>query len=197
MPLAGMFRVIFFLPSIVPIVVLAMVYRFSFDARFGLVDNLMLLFGAKAPSWFGSYPSTQYMIYAYCIWAGLGYNVILLSGAISRLPQDLFEYDKLEGVGPVRELFQIVIPLVWPTITTTFILGFTSVYSVLMHPLMITPGDSNTQTIALAIYNGVLRSNAASMPYLTTFGLTLSLLGLPVILLARFGMERLFKDVEF
>jgi len=197
-PLAGAFRVIFFLPNIIPIVILAMVYRFSFDPLHGIVNPIFEFFGARPPNWFGEYPLSMFMIYLYCIWAGIGFNCVLLSGAMGRLPQDVFEYNRLEGVGFVRELFQVVIPLVWPTITTTFILGMTTVFTVMLQPYMImVGGDRNTLTISLAIFQQINRFNPQGLPYWTAFGLTLSLIGLPFILLTRFIMERFFRGVEF
>jgi ABC-type sugar transport system permease subunit len=200
MPGAGVFRVIFFLPSIIPIVVLTFVFRFVFDPGYGPVNAVLKAFGMSGgdiPNWFGSYPTSQAIIYLYCIWAGLGFNIILLSGAISRIPIEVMEYSRLEGVSMPRELFQVVVPLVWPTITTTFLLGCTSVFSVMMQPLLLTPGDAYTGTVSLIIYNGVQEGRDQSLPYLTALGLTLSVLGLPVIMLIRFLLERPFRDVEY
>lgn len=196
--LSGIFRVIFFLPSILPIVVLTMTFRFTFDASLGPINAILKGLGMTAeqiPSWFGKYPTSQIMIFVYCIWAGLGFNIILLSGSIARIPTEIMEYNKLEGVSMTRELGQIVIPLIWPTITTTFILGASSVFGVMLQPLLLTPGNANTMTIALKIYNGVLLNR--DLPNLTTFGIVLSLIGAPIIMLMKYGMGKIFADVEY
>lgn len=195
--MAKWFRVIFFLPSIIPIVVLATVFRFQFDSQIGPVSSIFRLLGKTPPNWFGLYPNSQFMIYLYCIWAGLGYNVLLLSGAIGRLPEDIFEYSRLEGTPLMKEMFRIIIPLIWPTITTTFLLGLTSVFGVMLQPMMIKPGDPAVYTIALRIYNSVGAANDAARPEIIAYGLLLSLMALPLILLIRFGMEHIYSDVEF
>lgn len=106
MPLAGAFRVIFFLPSIVPVVVLTKSFTYVFDSSIGPVDHLLrYVLGFDTPAWFREYPVSQVMIFVYCIWAGLGYNIILLSGAISRLPQEVMEYGRLEGVSDERAVY--------------------------------------------------------------------------------------------
>lgn len=195
-PGAAAFRVIFFLPSIIPVAVLTMTFSFSFDATLGFVNPILRALGVEnIPSWFGRYPNNQIMIFAYCIWAGLGTNIVLISGAISRIPVEIMEYSKLEGVGKARELFQIAIPLVWPTITTTFILGCTSVFTVMMQPLMLTPSTTDTYTIALMIYNGVL--NGRNLPYLSAFGLAMSVIGVPIILLIKWALGKVYADVEY
>lgn len=197
MPLTNVFRVIYFLPSIIPIVVLTFVFSFVFDSSYGLINPLLHAIGVTSvPNWFGVYPLNQIMIFVYCIWAGLGYNIILLSGSISRIPESVIEYGKLEGIGYMRELFQVVIPLIWPTISTIVVLACTSVFTVMLQPLMLTPGDSSTNTIALSIYNGVL-AGEAKYPYLSAFGLCISAIGIPVIMIIRKLVEKPFSDVEF
>lgn len=196
MPLAGMFRVIYFLPSIIPIVVLTFVYRFIFDPSYGLIPPILKGMGMNVPNFFGTYPTNQIMVYIYCLWVGLGYNIILLSGAISRIPIEVMEYGQLDGISKSRELFSIVVPLVWPTITTTVIIACTSVCTVMLQPLMITPSDSTTNTIALTIYNGVL-AGEGKLPYLSAFGLCITVVAVPVILLVRKLMECAFRDISF
>lgn len=195
MPLAPMFRVIFFLPSIIPVVVLAKAFTYVFDSSIGPIDHFFrYVMGVNTPPWFRDYPLSQIMIFIYCIWAGLGYNIILLSGAISRLPEELMEYGKLEGIGMSRELFTVVVPLIWPTISTTFLLGCTSVFTVMLQPLMLTNGEPNTCTIALLIYNAV---NGREQNFMTAFGLVLSLIGVPLIMFIRWGLGKVLDDVEF
>ena len=65
----------------------------------------------------------------------------------------------------------------------------------MMQPLMLTPGSSDTQTIALMIYNGVL--NGRNLPYLSAFGLAMSVIGVPIILVIKWAMGKPFADVEY
>ena len=197
MPLSNVFRVIYFLPSIIPIVVLTFVFSFVFDSSYGLINPLLHTLGVSGvPNWFGVYPLNQVMIFVYCIWAGLGYNIILLSGAVSRIPEEVIEYGRLEGISYMRELFQVVIPLIWPTISTIIVMACTSVFTVMLQPLMLTPGDSSTNTIALTIYSGVL-AGEVKYPYLSAFGLCISAVAIPVIMGIRKLVEKPFSDVEY
>jgi ABC-type sugar transport system permease subunit len=200
-PLSGVFRVIYFLPSILPIVVLTMVFSFVFDPRLGpansIVQGIFNIFGSKQliPSWFGSYPTNQIMIYVYCIWAGLGFNILLLTGAIQRIPREVIEFGELEGISFFQEFKHVIVPMIWPTVTTTFILGITSVFTVMMQPMLLTPGNPDTNTISLMIYNSVIRDD--NIAYTATFGILISLIGLPVILLIKKGMNNLYKGVDY
>lgn len=200
-PLSGFFRIIYFLPSILPIVVMTMAFSFIFDSNLGPINTIYKAIASLfyenpiVPSWFGKYPNNQFMIFLYCIWVGLGFNIILITGAITRIPKELIEYGEMEGAGFFTEFFKIVIPLIWPTIVTTFILGVTAVFTVLLHPLLLTPNTSDTNTIALRIYNSVL--NGKNIPQAATFGVVVSLIGLPIILLLRKVLSSFYKEVEY
>jgi ABC-type sugar transport system permease subunit len=200
-PFSGFFRVVYFLPSILPIVVLTMVFSFLFDSSFGPVTSIVRyiydIFNIDAvpPSWFGSYPNNQIMIFVYCIWVGLGFNIILLTSAITRIPPEIIEYGKIEGITMFDEFFKVVIPLIWPTITTVFMLGITSIFTVLMQPLLLTPSSSDTYTISLIIYDAV--NTGSNLPYAATLGLVATLIGLPLILGTRKIMNHFFTEIEY
>ena len=90
MPLANVFRVIFFLPNIIPIVALVMAYNMPLDPTYGYMSEFLEWLGFKGYV-YGRWPVSQLFVYVYCIWAGLGYNVVLLSGGIGRIPKEIFE----------------------------------------------------------------------------------------------------------
>src|SRR5690554_5454357 len=188
-PLSGMFRVIYFLPSILPIVVLTMVFSFTFDSNLGPINEIYRFLFSRGdpnfvvPSWFGSYPLNQNMIFIYSVWAGLGFNIILMTGAIARIPEELIEYGQIEGISFFKEFIHIIMPLIWPTIVTIFMLGMTAPFIVMLQPLLLTPTSPDTNTIALMIYNSVLRNE--NIAYIATFGIIVSLIGLPIIILTR------------
>lgn len=196
-PFSKFFRVVYFLPNILPIVVLTMAFSFSFDASWGPVNDILRnVFNMElVPNWFGEYPTNQYMILMYCVWAGLGFNILLLSGAIARIPVELKEYTLLEGATMFQEFRYVTIPLIWSTISTTFLLGCTSVFTVMLQPLLLTPGNSNTRTLALSIYQAVLQNQ--SLEYYATLGLVCSIIGLPMIILIKKGINSVYDDVDF
>jgi len=196
-PFSRFFRVVYFLPNILPIVVLTMAFSFSFDASWGPINDILRnVFGMElVPNWFGEYPTNQNMILLYCIWAGLGFNILLLSGAIARIPDEIKEYTLLEGATWFQEFRLVTVPLIWSTISTTFLLGCTSVFTVMLQPLLLTPGNPDTKTLALSIYNAVIQNQ--SLEYYATLGLVCSIIGLPVIMLIKKGINSIYEDADF
>ena len=138
------------------------------------------------------------MVYFYCVWAGLGFNIVLYSGAMSRVPEELIEYNRLEGIGMTRELFTIITPLIWPTLSTTFIVGMSSVLTVYQQPyflMMSTSGAYNTGTIYLYIFANY--SNTLQVPQVASFGLLCSVVFVPFILFARWLLGKFFNEVDY
>ena len=194
---AGVFRTIFFLPSIVPLVILTMVFQFAFKPTpWGIIAEMLKWFGGTGEiGGVFAGASTPFSVYFFCIWAGIGYYIILLGGALARIPKGVMEYSQLEGVGMLRELVQICIPLSWPTIVTVLVLGMTSMFTVYLQPYFLTGNDNETKTLALRIF--IEASAQPKYGYLATLGLVCSLIGAPLIMLARWGLSKCFAEVEF
>ena len=195
----SIYKVIFFLPSILPVVVLTMAFRFAFDT-YGYVNAILKNIGfVSPPSWFGTEGLTPFMIFFYCVWAGIGYNVVLLSGAMARVPTEVIEYGRLEGIGMWREMFEIVVPMIWPTIVTLFTVGMNTVLTIYLQAYFLmgatTKGEFHTGTIALYIFGNY--SNEMQIPQLSSFGLLCSLIYVPIIFLARFIMNKFFAEVDY
>jgi ABC-type sugar transport system permease subunit len=196
-PGSKIYRVIFYLPSILPVAVLTMSFRFAFGND-GFVNPLLKMFSITPPVWWGNSSLTPYMVYLYCIWAGLGFNIVVYSGAMSRVPLELLEYNRLEGVKPFRELFGIITPLIWPTLTTTFIAGMSAVLTVYQQPyflMMSTSGAYNTGTIYLYIFANY--ANTLQVPQVASLGLLCSAVWVPFIFLAKWLLNKFVSDVDY
>ena len=196
MPLANVFRVIFFLPNIIPVVALTFAFKMGYQPEVGYLYPIVKALGIKETS-LQTYPLSQLIVYLYCIWAGLGYNVILLSGAIGRIPQELLESAKIDNCGYFKEFIHVVIPMIWPTIVTLVILGMTNVLTLYLQPLFLTNGEGNTWTISLQIWDSVSSNDPKALCEAAAKGLIFSAIWSPVILLTRNLMSRAYKGVDY
>ncbi|MDY4936189.1 MAG: sugar ABC transporter permease [Candidatus Enteromonas sp.] len=196
MPLANVFRVIFFLPNIIPVVALTFAFKMAYQPEVGYLYPLIKALGISEAS-LNTYPLSQLLVYGYCIWAGLGYNIILLSGAIGRIPKELLESAKIDNCGYFKEFIHVVIPMIWPTIVTLVILGMTNVLTLYLQPLFLTNGEGNTWTISLEIWESVSTSNPKALCEAAAKGLIFSAIWSPVIMLTRHFMSKPFSEVNY
>lgn len=196
-PAAGFIIVIIFLPNLIPPAVLTQAFKEMLSIRQGpLNDILMYLFGytkETVPIWLNDEKYAMIMIYVYSVWVGIGYNAVLLWGAMTRVPVDIVESAHLEGISFFREFFQITIPIIWPTMSIILITSVSIPFAVYMQPLLLTGGLAGTGTLSLM---AILALRGGDMYYSATISVILSLVSIPLMLGAKSLLNRMFEDVE-
>ncbi len=221
------YRVIFYLPSIIAITTLAMSFRELFVDLGPLYDpevsgsytltgpiaKLMKLFGFSGDSnltvtqeGFG-YDNIWYLIIFFCVFVGLGTNVVLMCGAMMRIPVDVTEALRLEGCGFFRELRSVTLPMIMPTITTWMIMIVTSVFSFSITPMLVAGLDvegaattARTNTIPLIIYVETVAQKGdpnEAMKSAQALGVLFSLIMMPLVFLTRWICEKLTPDISY
>ena len=189
MPGSGVFRVIFYLPSIISITIYTMVYRYMFESG-GPIDSVLKLIGIaedKIPIWLNDGNWALPLVFIYCIWVGIGYQVLILSGALAKLPEDVMEYAKIDGCGMFRELFQMVIPMIWPTIAVMILGCITTMFTFFLQVTLIFPDATQAkpaQTIAYMI-NTRVKGKGADPEWAACMGVCFTIMATPLILLVR------------
>ncbi len=196
-PLSGLYKILFFLPSIISIVVLAIVFRNMFDASIGpinwILENIFKMSKDDIPNWLVDEKYAMWILYLYAIWAGIGYNVVLLFGAMTRVPTEVIESGRLDGVGIFREMFQIFVPIIWPTVSTMIIFGVTTIFTQYIHPMVLTSGNGKTYTIAYLIISKV---NQGRLYYSAALGIMLIVIALPMIEFTKWLTGKIYDTVE-
>ena len=139
MKLPGMtvFRTIFFLPSIVPIVASAVLWLWVFNPDSGLVNSLLRQFLGEdfpAPGWLASETWSKPSLIIMSVW-GIGAAVVVFLAGLNEVPQTLYEVADLDGAGIWHKFRHVTLPMLTPTILFNLIMGliasfqyFTQVY---------------------------------------------------------------------
>ena len=192
------YRFVFFLPSIISAVVLTSLLKYMVNPGGPLPRIYEMLWGREAPLFLADSDYALGVILFYTIWSGFGVNIILFQGAMSRIPPEIIEAGKIDGVGMTRELFQIVTPLVWPTISTVVVLAFVGIFSSSGEILLFTKGLYDTYTISYWIFELVQGINGTvNLEYASTVGIFFSVIALPIVLLVKRGLEKITESVEY
>lgn len=185
------FRIIFFLPSIISIVIFITAYQNMFNM--GVIDTVLRAVGfKKLPDWFANTsPWLTPLIMLYCLWVGTGYNVLIMGGAMSNLPEDVMEYSRLEGVGYVNEFFRVVIPMIWPTVMVGVLGSITVMFTLFLQvDLMTVNGGTDGQAMTIAyMINGFVKSR--DLGRASTYGVIFTVIAIPIIVVIRKGLDKL------
>lgn len=189
------FRVIFYFPAIISSVALIYVFKGMINPN-GVLGSIYKTLGKKIPpeGLLADSRTATATILVYTVWTGFCGNILLFAGAMIRIPVDLLESAALEGCGTMRELFQIVFPLIWATTSTQIIFAFTGIFSSSGPILLFTGGKYETTTISYWIFEQVYGTGAAggagSYNLVSAAGLCFTLVGVPIILFVRYLMEK-------
>ena len=205
---SAVFRVLFYMPSLIGSVVMTalfalMVTPYGFNP--GPVLTVLQKLGVKfSPDLLkygllGTNDTAFATIMIYCLWTGVGVNLVLLSGALARAPQDLFEAAKIDGAGMFSEFWYVVVPVLWPTITTLFIFNLAGCFIMYMPVMLLTNGEYATQTVGFYIINHTIQSkgNTTGLGYPAAVGLVFTAITMPIILFVKWGFNKLSEAIEF
>lgn len=195
------FQVVFFLPNIISLVVLCMMVRHMFSSDFGPIALVIEKITGHPTDWLGYNSDKMWgIITVFCIWAGLGGNTVILCGAMQRIPEDIIEAARLDGIGFLREAWSIVLPLVMPTVGVFMIGVVTSPLSFTLQPMLIAVNlgiDNKFMTIGWYIFTSVDTGGSGNMIQAATIGMMFSMLLLPVIIAVRILVKKFTPDVQF
>lgn len=201
-PFGSFFKVVFFLPNIISIVVLSMVFKLMWDPNIGLIQDVLdgLGIGHITPKngWFADEGTAWPMIMVYCLWAGIGYDMIMFLSGFNRIPLEISESAQLDGAGFLREFWSISLPLGSTTLATLLTLATGMVLTFYIQPLMLTNGAPNghTSTIMLLIFSQV-KSGPLGLNMSATIGIAFSFIFLPIVYGVKKLVEKVLPPVEF
>lgn len=134
------FRTIFYLPSVVPIVAAAITFKLLFDRNSGLANALITHFGGTALSWLLD-PYAFFVLLLLVVW-GVGGGMIIFLAGLQGIPKDLLDAADVDGAGPVRRFWSITVPLLSPVIFFEIITGGIAALQTLVQPLLLTAGTA-------------------------------------------------------
>ena len=189
------FRVVFFLPSIISAAVLVALFKYIVDYDGPVNEIISLITGRETHIEFVVDERYSFgTILFYVFWTGFGANMVLFSGAIHRIPTDVIEYSRLDGVGMTRELLQIIVPMIWPTISTLIVFATAGLFTNQGPILLFTDGQHKTMTIGFFIFDQV---RVGSYYYPSAIGLVFTAIGFPLVMLVKWAIDKVYEDVEY
>lgn len=201
------FRVIYIVPSLMGAIIWTLLIKemVSYNGPITLLVQSMgveLPFGAQHGGLLSD-ESTAFptLVMVRAIMGFVGNNAVL-TGAYTRVPNELFESAELDGAGFFTEMFKIAIPCIWPTICTLITFAFCSIFTCDYNVYLFTNGSGNyeTSTIGFQLFNLTYRLStgvgSTGYGYPAALGVVLTMMTLPVVLLGKYVLERISDNVE-
>ena len=149
------FRIVFYIPNILSVVVISGIFSAIYDVDKGLLNSFLALFGSDGVLWKGEKHVITSLIIA-MVWQAIGYYMVMYMASMAAVPPTLYESASLDGANRVTQFFQLTIPLIWTNIRTTltFFIISTINMAFLFVSAMTGGGPNNASNVALLyMYN--------------------------------------------
>ena len=180
--LQGAFRTLYFVPSITPGVVVALIFYQLFGAWGKLLDGAATALPALA---------------AMGVWSGAGYNMLLFLAGLNEIPPDFYDAAKIDGAGPIAEFRHVTVPLLRNTVVFVMVMTIIGAYQVFTSVYVMTQGgpERATEVLAFNIFINAF-SVAGQMGYASAAAWLLFLvIGVFVALQTRlYGSKRVYDE---
>ena len=156
LPGQSVFRTLFFLPSIVPIVASAVLWLWVLEPESGLVNSLLMqLFGIQGPGWIASPEWSKPSLILMSVW-GVGSAMVIFLAGLADVPQSLYEVAELDGAGTWAKFRHVTLPMLTPTILFNLVMGLISSFQYFTQVYVMTGGKGtpvdSTMFYALYLY---------------------------------------------
>lgn len=148
---SGFFRTVFYLPSVISGVALAMIWAWVYDGEYGIFNYLLSLVGITGPDWLNDTSWALVAMVIASLW-GQGSMVLIFLAGLKSIPESLYEAASIDGAGAVQKFFRITLPMVSPTILFNLIMTIISAFQQLSLALLLTGGGPLQSTYFYAMY---------------------------------------------
>lgn len=138
----SLYRTLYYLPTITPMVAVAFVWKFMYDPQFGLINQML----ETKINWLYDSRFAMIAILLLTIWKDFGYSVVILLGGICSLPMDCYEAAEADGANAWQRFLYMTLPLLKPTILFIVVTSLISYFQTYIPVMVLTQGGPGTQT---------------------------------------------------
>ncbi len=114
-PLFGLVRAMLFLPNVISLVVVALIWKFLLVDRIGVANVLLSKIGLGGRSWLGDPDLTLWALLGVTIWFLMGFYMLIFLAGLQEIPREYYDAARIDGAGAWRSFWDITLPLLKPT----------------------------------------------------------------------------------
>jgi multiple sugar transport system permease protein len=145
------FRVIFFIPTLIPLVILCILWVWMLQPQTGLINTMLGYVHIKGPGWLADPRIAKPAFIMMFVWTSGGAVIIYLAG-LQDIPQSLYEVAALDGAGFFRRTRSITLPMLSPVILYNVVTYVIGIFQSFAESYIITSGGPNNSTLFYSLY---------------------------------------------
>ncbi|KUG26325.1 n-acetyl-d-glucosamine abc transport system, permease protein 1 [hydrocarbon metagenome] len=146
------FRLTYFIPVVTTLVAVAIVWRFIYHPRFGILNYFLEFFGINPIDWLGDPNWSMPAIILMAVWKNFGYNMIIFIAGLQNIPEDLYEAATIDGANGWQKFKKITLPMLAPTTLFVSIITMIGFFQLFAEPYVMTQGGPLNSTLSIVQY---------------------------------------------
>lgn len=150
--LRGLFRTIYFTPFVTTLVAIAVVWRYLYHPRYGLLNYLLAHVGIAPIDWLGDPRWAMPAIIVMAIWKNFGYNMLIFIAGLQSIPEELYEAARIDGAGALRRFRHVTLPQLAPTFLFVGVVTMIGYFQLFAEPYVMTAGGPLRATTSLVLF---------------------------------------------
>lgn len=150
--LRGLWRTIYFAPVVTTLVAVAVVWRYLYHTRYGMINQALGWLGIGPVDWLGDARWAMLAIIFLAVWKNFGYNLVIFVVGLQNIPEEMYDAARIDGAGPWHTFWNIKLPLLAPTF---FFVGITTMigyFQLFAEPYVMTQGGPLHSTYSLVMF---------------------------------------------
>jgi multiple sugar transport system permease protein len=151
----ALFRTIYFAPVVTTIVGVAIVWKYVYHPRVGLLNRMLDAIGIQGPDWLGDPRWAMPALILLAVWRGFGYATVIFLAGLQNVPEELYEAARIDGAGAWKQFWHVTVPQLGPTFVFVGIITAIGFLQVFAEPYVMTPDGgplNSTLTIVMLMY---------------------------------------------
>jgi multiple sugar transport system permease protein len=147
----SLFRTIFLLPVVCTLVAVAVVWRYLYQPRDGILNLALAAFGFGPVDWLGDPRWAMPAIILMALWKNFGFNMLIFLAALQRVPESVYEAARLDGAGAWQELRHVTVPMLRPTLQFVAVITLAGYFQLFAEPYVMTGGGPADSTLSVVL----------------------------------------------
>jgi multiple sugar transport system permease protein len=178
------FRIVYYLPSIVSVAVVGLLFQKVFDPQRGLLNYYITdVFNGPRVIWLGDVKLVIPSIGMASVWWNFGFPMLVFLAGLQNIPEHLYEAAKLDGAGPVQSFTRITLPLLVPTLLFVIVTQFIGEMQIFGQPFVMTQGGPGNESKTVLIYLYQTAWSFFRMGYASAMAVSLAFIMIAVTLI--------------
>jgi multiple sugar transport system permease protein len=148
----GFFRTALFAPVVTTLVAVAVIWRYLFSTRYGLLNYALGTIGIHPIDWLGDPHWAMPAIIVFAVWKNFGYNMVIFLAGLQSIPQELYEAARVDGASISRQFCYVTLPMLAPMLVLVSILTIAGNFQLFAEPYVMTQGGPLQSTVSVLYF---------------------------------------------